>query len=203
MAAPAPVNLSSDTQQPNTNAILAVGSRLKDYAGSVLQQRKPWSEVVDRNSFSKPANFAEATSRLRKNAAYFRINYVILMMLVLAITFITNPGSLIVLSMLLAGWVYVFAVRTTPLVIGGRTVSDREKALGMAAISFITVFFVTNVGSLAFTALLTSACVVALHGATRVPDDLFLDEGEANQGLLSFLGTPNTAQGLTTIATAV
>lgn len=35
-----------------------------------------------------------------------------------------------------------------------------------------------SVGNLVFTALMMSSAVVALHGACRVPDDLFLDESE-------------------------
>ena len=35
-----------------------------------------------------------------------------------------------------------------------------------------------SVGSIVFSALMFSAALVAVHGATRVPDDLFLDESE-------------------------
>jgi hypothetical protein len=37
------------------------------------------------------------------------------------------------------------------------------------------------VGTLLFSAISMSAVVVALHGATRVPDDLFLDEAEVGE----------------------
>ncbi len=64
---------------------------------------------------------AQATQRLRKNAAYFRINYLILMLCVTFITLLMNPTSLLVLGFLTAGWSYLFVVRTAPIVIGGRT----------------------------------------------------------------------------------
>ena len=58
---------------------------------------------------------------MRKNAAYFRVNYLILMLCVTFITLLLNPTSLIVLGFLTAGWSYLFVVRTAPVVIGGRT----------------------------------------------------------------------------------
>lgn len=56
----------------------------------------------------------------------------------------------------------------------------------MSALSFVVIFFLTNVASVVFSALVTGTVLVAAHGATRVPDDLFVD-GDANQGLLAIL----------------
>lgn len=209
------------------------------------QQRKPWAEVFDRSSFSKPATLQEvrqrrerarqqsvfvlaplsppppapaspwllfshssdpaysttkhhqhktikqqATSRLRKNVAYFRVNYAAATVATVALAFLSHPSSLLVLGALVLAWVYVFALHTGPLVINGRTLSDREKFFGMSAASFVLVFFLTGVGSLAFSALVAAGALVAAHGAMRAPDDLFLDEGGdpgAQGGLLAIL----------------
>ncbi len=62
----------------------------------------------------------QAMSRLRKNAAYFRINYLIAVLASVAISFVMHPSSLFVLAFLMASWMYVFVVRTAPLEIGGR-----------------------------------------------------------------------------------
>lgn len=54
----------------------------------------------------------------------------------------------------------------------------------MSGISFVTIFFLTNVASVVFSALMFGAALVAAHGATRVPDDLFIDDQVgAAQGL--------------------
>lgn len=108
------------------------------------------------------------------------MNYLILVLVTLVVTFLAHPSSLLVVALLLAGWGYVFIIRTSPLVIGGRTLSDREKLLGMAATSFITVFFLTNVGAVLFSAISISLALIAAHGATRVPDDLFLEEQDTS-----------------------
>ena len=101
----------------------------------------------------------------------------------------SHPSSLLVLAALSLAWVYVFALHNGPLVVNGRQLSEREKLLGMTAGSFVLVFFLTGVGSLAFSALVAAGALVAAHGALRAPDDLFLDEG----------GEPGGAQGLLAI----
>lgn len=63
----------------------------------------------------------QAAGRLRKNANYFRVNYLIIMLMTTAATFLMHPSSLLVLGLLASGWMYVFLMRTTPIVVGGRT----------------------------------------------------------------------------------
>jgi hypothetical protein len=86
----------------------------------------------------------QALTRIKKNLGYFRINYFVMLLATCAVTFIMNPSSLLVIALLLAGWIYVMFLRTSPLEIGGRTLSEREKLIGMSAISFITIFFLTR-----------------------------------------------------------
>jgi hypothetical protein len=150
-------------------------------------QSKPWGEVLDRTAFAKPNTLGEATARLRKNAAYFRTNYLMVLVGSVGVGFLMHPSSLFVLAALLVGWVYVFAVRTGPLVVNGRELSEREKVLAMSGGSFVVIFFLTSVASVVFSALVAGASLVAAHGACRVPDDLFLDDADAGRGLLSIL----------------
>ncbi|WIA34058.1 hypothetical protein OEZ86_012436 [Tetradesmus obliquus] len=194
--APAPVSaaavstsVQSAAAQPAStpSALWLVGSRLREYATSTFEQRKPWGEVLDRSSFSKPSSLQEAAGRLRKNAGYFKINYLIVIMMTVAVTFLTHPSSLLVLGFLAASWVYVFAIRQGPLVISGKELSEREKLLGMSGISFLVVFVLTSVANVLFSALTLSCVIIGLHGASRVPDDLFLDEADSNQSLMSIL----------------
>ncbi|GLC34420.1 hypothetical protein PLESTB_000730500 [Pleodorina starrii] len=197
VAAPAPTSVGSPAP---TSMHMVVVNRLKDYVANIVKQRKPWNEVVDKTAFSKPSTLAEATSRLRKNASYFKVNYLIVMMLTTAVTFIMHPSSLLVLGFLAATWVYLFMVRTAPLQLGGRTISDREKLIGMSGITFITIFFLTSVGTVFFSALSLSLAVIAAHGAFREPDNLFIDDGETQQGLFNMFSAPAVP---TTLATTV
>jgi len=106
-----------------------------------------------------------------------------------AASFLLHPTSLFALAAVFAAWVYAFIVKQgQPLVLGGRAWSEREKTMGLAAVSFITLFFLTNVGTVLFSALSISSAAIALHGAARAPDDLFtMDEAAGSQSLLSIL----------------
>ncbi|EFJ48459.1 hypothetical protein VOLCADRAFT_109754 [Volvox carteri f. nagariensis] len=200
MAQPGVASPASVGSPVPTAMHMVIVTRLKDYVSSIVKQRKPWNEVVDRTAFSKPGSVAEATSRLRKNAAYFKVNYLIVMVLTTAATFIMHPGSLLVLGFIAAAWVYLFMIRTAPLQLGGRTISDREKLIGMSALTFITIFFLTSVGTVFFSALSLSLAVIAAHGAFREPDNLFIDDGETQQGLFNMFTAPAVP---TTLATTV
>lgn len=118
------------------------------------------------------------------------MNYLTFLALVLAFSLLSHPISLIVLLSLLAAWTFLYLFRPSdqPLVILGRTFSDRETLLGLSLLTIIVVFL-TTVGSLLISALMIGFAIVCAHGAFRVPEDLFLDDQEpANAGFLSFLG---------------
>ena len=72
-------------------------------------------------------------------------------------------------------------------------VSEREKMMSMSGLSFVVIFFLTNVASVVFSALVFGVGLVAAHGATRVPDDLFMDEGEVRPRVERAWGTHSWA----------
>ncbi|XP_058110434.1 PRA1 family protein B1 [Magnolia sinica] len=173
-----------------TPAFRAFLSHLSSTVRQSLSLRRPWSELLDRSAFSRPSSLSEATSRLRKNASYFRVNYAIGLASVLALSLLSHPISLLTLLVLLAAWLFLYLFRPSdpPLVLFGRTFSDRETLAGLVGLTIIVVFL-TSVGSLLISALLAGVAIVSAHGAFRVPEDLFLDDQEpAATGLLSFLG---------------
>ena len=104
------------------------------------------------------------------------------------------PFSLPLLLSLLTAWcsLYLFRFSNQPLVILGCTFSDRE-TLGILVVSTIVRIFLTTVGSLLISASLIGV-IVCVHGAFRVPEDLFLDDQEPTEaGFLSFLGGAATS----------
>lgn len=121
---------------------------------------------------------------------YFKINYFLFAAAVFAFFIITNPSSLIVLSAIAASWTYVYLVRTEPLKIGERPVSDREKMLGMSGASILAVFFMSSAGSVMLQAFGVALLAIGAHGSMRVPDDLFIDDANADSGFFSFLQPP-------------
>ncbi|XP_027161262.1 PRA1 family protein B1 [Coffea eugenioides] len=173
-----------------TPAFRSFINRLSSSLRQGFSQRRPWSELVDRTAFSRPDNLSDAASRIRKNFNYFRVNYISLLAFVLALSLLSHPFSLLVLLALLASWCFLYLFRPSdqPLVVFGRTFSDRETLL-ILVVSTIVVAVLTSVGSLLISASLVGLAIVCAHGAFRIPEDLFLDDQEpVNAGFLSFLG---------------
>ncbi|XWS67303.1 hypothetical protein CRYUN_Cryun05aG0275900 [Craigia yunnanensis] len=187
-----PISTAQSESQPPvaTPAFRAFISHINDSLRNGFSQRRPWAELADRSAFSKPESFSEAALRVRKNYSYFRVNYLSVIGLILAFSLLSHPFSLLLLLGLLCSWIFLYLFRPAdqPLVIFGRTFSDRE-TLGILIIFSVFVVFLTTVGSLLISALMVGVGLVCAHGAFRVPEDLFLDEQEpAATGFLSFLG---------------
>lgn len=190
-----PVSSSSKTDESQppvaTPAFRSFINHITGLVRSGLSERRAWSELIDRTAFSKPESISDATTRIRKNYAYFRINYFTVVALVIGVSLLTNPFSLLTLLGLLAAWLFLYLFRPTepPLVILGRTFSERE-TLGLLIVLSIIVVFLTSVGSILISALLVGTGIVCTHGAFRAPEDLFLDETDPNgsTGFLSLLG---------------
>uniref|UniRef100_A0A7C8Z870 PRA1 family protein n=1 Tax=Opuntia streptacantha TaxID=393608 RepID=A0A7C8Z870_OPUST len=195
---------TSSASPPPPSAFRAFISRLHDQIKDGLSQRRPWAELIDRTAFSKPESLSDASTRLRKNYSYFRVNYLALLTGVLALSLLAHPFSLLTLLALLAAWCFLYLFRPSdqPLLLFGRSFSDKE-TLGLLVILSVFVIFLTSVGSLLMSAVVIGVAIVCVHGAFRVPEDLFLDDQEpsgAATGFLSFLGgaTKNVAVGAAT-----
>ncbi|KAK1415443.1 hypothetical protein QVD17_31224 [Tagetes erecta] len=192
-APPSSITLPTTTNHPNTVPVSTLRlffTRLSSSLRQSLSQTRPWHELIDRSAFSRPESLSDTTYRIRKNFSYFRVNYTTLLAFVIAVSLVTHPFSLLLLLSLLAAWTFLYLFRPShhPLVVFGRTFSDRE-TLVLLILSTTIVVFLTNVGKVMVSSLLIGVAILCLHGGFRVPEDLFLDDQEpVNGGFLSFLG---------------
>ncbi|XP_074302101.1 PRA1 family protein B4-like [Silene latifolia] len=183
------------TTTPTPSSIRTFLTRLHDSASNALSHRRPWAELLDRTSFSQPESLTDAASRIRKNYSYFRVNYLTLITLTLAASLAAHPFSLLTLAAVVAAWCFLYLFRQSdqPLVLFNREFSDTETLLLLGVFSVFAVFL-TSVGSVLLSALVIGVGIVCVHGAFRVPEDLFLDDQDsgigagASVGFLSFLG---------------
>ena len=140
---------------------------------------------------------------------------------VLLVTMVLYPQSLAVLSLVLAMWVYLYAIRTTPIVVNGTAIDGPTKMIACSSITMLVVFFLTvrrgaplpraaprgparrpprrltprppppprrapqDVGGLLLYAFTFGCIIIIVHGAFRVPDDLFVDDAEMNSSFFS------------------
>ena len=182
-------NMETIIPASRLSAITDFAGRMKENAAQTFSEAKPIMEVFDYTAFSKPPNAGDLTGRLRKNVSYFRTNYAIATVGTTALVMLMNPWSLIVLAVLAALWSYMYIIKTTPLVLGGREFAEREKFLLLSGVSLFTVFFLTSVGATIFYALGLSMIMIGIHATLRVPDDatLFSDEVPSEGGSLTGL----------------
>ncbi|KAI8015435.1 PRA1 family protein B4 [Camellia lanceoleosa] len=167
-----------------------VAHRLSDSLRCALAHCCPWSKLADRSAFYHPDTISDAASRVRNNFSYFRVNYLTLLAAILALSLLSHPFSLLTLLSLLAAWAFLYLFRPSdqPVTIFSRSFSDHE-TLGVLILVTVVVIFLTSVGSLLLWATLVRLGIVRVHGAFRVPEDLFLDDQKPlGSGLFSFIG---------------
>mmetsp|Transcript_13844 Transcript_13844/g.34813 ORF Transcript_13844/g.34813 Transcript_13844/m.34813 type:complete len:270 (-) Transcript_13844:252-1061(-) len=125
----------------------------------------------------QPDGITNAVGRVRKNVAYFGVNYLILMLLTVAGFLISKPSSIVWLLVLSSLWLYIMAVNPGPMTIGGRTFSQMEKLIGTSVFTVAAIFYFSSVGTVLLYAALSGVGLIAVHGSFRTPENLFSDDG--------------------------
>ncbi|CAJ1955382.1 unnamed protein product [Sphenostylis stenocarpa] len=164
------------SSSPSTN--LDFISRAKHRVKEGLATRRPWKLMFNLGSFGLPAGFSDAVGRVRENVSFFQMNYAIVVLIVLFLSLLWHPISLIVFVVLMAAWLFLYFLRDEPLFIFGRMISDRVVLVVMAVLT-IALLLLTGAIPNILVALLIGAVLVVAHAAFRRTDDLFYDEEEA------------------------
>ncbi|KAG7036438.1 PRA1 family protein F2, partial [Cucurbita argyrosperma subsp. argyrosperma] len=165
---------SSATAAANLEYISRAKQRFKDGLG----HRRPWRLIADYRSFTLPSNLHDTLSRIKVNLAYFRMNYAIVVLVILFLALLWHPISLIVLIVMMTLWLFLYFLRDQPLILAGRVVEDWVILL-ILSIFTIGFLFLTNATLNIVIALLIGAIVVVAHAAMRKTENLYLDEEAA------------------------
>lgn len=154
-------------------------TRAKQRVKAGLGTRRPWKTMLDLRSLAIPdGGISEAISRVRVNMAYFRMNYAMVMLLILFLSLLWHPISLIVFLLLMAAWLFLYFLRDQPLVLLGRLVDDRLVLIFMAVLT-VALLLLTDATLNILVAVVVGVVVVVVHAAFRMTGDLLFEEEEA------------------------
>ncbi|KAH7577628.1 hypothetical protein ACOSQ2_001408 [Xanthoceras sorbifolium] len=168
-------------------------TRARATTQSVMATRRPWSQLVDLHSFTRPYSFGEATARIKRNLSYFRVNYAMIVLVILFLSLLWHPISMIVFLIVFIAWFFLYFFRDEPLVIFNRQVDDRFILVILGIITILSLIF-TNVWLNVLVSVLIGVFLVVLHAAFRATEDLYNEEGDgADNGMLSVVGSPTRA----------
>ncbi|KGN60794.1 PRA1 family protein E [Cucumis sativus] len=181
---------------PSSSSFL---ERAKTTTQSLIATQRPWRELFDFSAFSLPFSYDDAMARIRQNVNYFRVNYALVMLIIVFLSLFWHPISIIVFLLIFVAWLFFYFFRDQPLVLFNQTFDDKV-VLGVLSIFTIIALVSTDVGSNVLGALITGVTVVGLHSAFRITADHFLDEETAAEGgLLSVVGNQQQQRGYTRI----
>lgn len=156
-------------------------SKFKEQGHALISTRRPWQELFHPPSFSRPANAGDVINRIRRNTAYFRANYIMVILGTLLMGLFYHPFSFFACAALVAAWFFLYFSRNGPLVVFGRTFDDGSVLLWLTVATVVSLLF-TNVGWNVIGSLAVGVAVVGIHASFRSTDDLFLTEQEAAGG---------------------
>ncbi|GMH22058.1 hypothetical protein Nepgr_023901 [Nepenthes gracilis] len=176
-----PITASTSTSPSPLSTNLDYISRAKQRLYSGLAARRPWRQIFDYHALSWPRNFSESFSRLRTNLSYFRMNFAMFVLLILFLSLLWHPISLIVFIVMMAVWLFLYFLRDEPLVVFGRTIDDRVVLVVLAVLT-IVFLLLTHATVNILVSLAVCAVIVVVYSMIRGTDDLFLDEEAAASG---------------------
>lgn len=139
---------------------------------SGIGTRRSWRLMIA--SVSLPESVGEAFLRLRTNAAYFHVNYAMVVLFMLFVTLLWRPAALIVFTASMFAWMFLYFLRDRPIVLWGYAVEERV-VLVVLSISTVAVLLLTQ--ATAFLGGVAAGLAVAVaHAVFRGTDDLEFGE---------------------------
>ncbi|GAU21910.1 hypothetical protein TSUD_34070 [Trifolium subterraneum] len=151
---------------------------------NLIPTPRSWREFLDISAFSRPHSYDDAMVRLRRNLTYFQFNYAAVILLIVFLSLLWQPVSMIVFLILLVAWFFLYFSRNGPLVILNRTIDDRIILCGLGIVTVVGLVS-THVGVNVLVSLIVGVVVVGLHASFRVIEDLYVDD---ESGLHSVVG---------------
>ncbi|KAE8674142.1 PRA1 family protein F2 [Hibiscus syriacus] len=150
-------------------------SRAKDCIKEGLGARRPWKFMFNIHSINCPRSVSEAISRFRTNVAYFRMNYVMIVFIILLLGLLWHPTSLIILITMMALWLFLYFLRDKPLVVFNCTIGDSVLHVVLGVLTCVFLLLTDATGNI-LVSVFISVVVALVHASLRKIDDLYDEE---------------------------
>ncbi|KAL8254428.1 hypothetical protein R6Q59_032649 [Mikania micrantha] len=158
-------------------------SRARYHTEKFIAKRRPWREFFNHTTITPPRSYDEGKRRIKQNLNYFRVNYAMVNLLILFLSLIFQPISMITFLIVFIGWFFLYFFRDpqNPVVIFSYVFDDRVVLMALSLLTLIALAF-TDVEVILLVAVVVGAVVVVVHAGIRSTDDLFLDEQDPGNG---------------------
>lgn len=177
---PAPAtSLPADASAGATSAVAAVTALgrvaafapsmdgVKEKLGDVWTRSRPWSEFANTSQMGRP-ELGDVAERVRENAEHYAFNYLVILVVMSALTILTSPLAFLGGMFIVAAYSYLYFLNPEPLVIAGITFDNNVKAAAITLFSLV-VLWLTGAGA-TFSGLVFFVALVAVtHAALRKP----------------------------------
>lgn len=145
-------------------------SRAKARGATALATRRPWRELADLHAVGLPPSLGDAYLRVRANLAHFAMNYAIVILVVVFLSLLWKPVSLIVFLVCMIAWLVLYFLRDEPIVLFGRVVGDGVVLAGLAVVT-LGLLLLTGATTNILSSLLIGFVLVVLHAALHKAED--------------------------------
>ncbi|KAG6494791.1 PRA1 family protein F3-like [Zingiber officinale] len=173
--------IPTSTAPSSSSSPLDYISRAKEQGRSALALRRPWRQLGDVRALSLPRSLGDSYTRIRTNAAYFAMNYAIVVLLVVFFSLLFKPVSLIVFIVCTVVWCFLYFLRDVPLVIFGREISDLVVLICLSIFTLVALLLTKATANILIS-LMIGLVLVLIHAAIRRTEDLVLEEEAEGPG---------------------
>lgn len=127
---------------------LNLGDRFSGIRSTSLTQRfsnlRPVGEFFDVKRFSKPADFAEAQSRVNYNLSHFSSNYFVVFLMLIIYSLLTNKWLLFDIIFVIGGTWFISKLGGRDLEIGNQRFSPSQLYTGMYIIAIPVAMYAST-----------------------------------------------------------
>ncbi|KAE8687848.1 hypothetical protein F3Y22_tig00111008pilonHSYRG00277 [Hibiscus syriacus] len=156
--------IPAELPRPSLSMIL----QAREQIGPIIGSRRKWEDMIKIHSLNLPPNVNEAARRIQTNVLFFKTNYVIVVALLLFLTLLLHPVSLIIITIIAGAWLLQYFLSDNPLSIYGFVI-DRSTIITVLTLFTITMVFLTDLMNNIMTGIFFG---FLLHGLFRTVDDL-------------------------------